>query len=54
MKEIDRILFVTLNVEKNMYYVLNDQNFVEKFFAISDEKAKEIFHSKYGVGWKSK
>ena len=48
MTEIDRILFVSLNVEKHMYYVLNDGNFVEKFYAVSNDKAKEIFRNKYG------
>lgn len=49
LKEIDRRLFVTLNKEEGhyMYYILNDQNYVDKFFAESDDKAKEIFAKMY-------
>lgn len=51
MKEIDRILFVSLNKDtfyKGMYIILNDQNYVDKFYANSDDKAKEIFRERYG------
>lgn len=50
MKEIDRILFVTLEYSDitHLYYVLNDLNFVEKFFAHNDDEAREYFHNKYG------
>ena len=50
MEEIDRIIFVTLSADRkyHMYYVHNDWNYVEKFYAESDNKAKEIFRSKYG------
>ena len=49
MTEIDRILFVTLSRDiDGMYYVHNDWNYVEKFYAESDRKAKERFRSKYG------
>lgn len=50
MKEIDRILFVSLcyDAREHMYYVLNDQNFVEKFWAENENVARQIFHTKYG------
>lgn len=43
MVEIARRLFVSLNKERYMYYVLNDQNYVDKFYAESDEEAIKIF-----------
>ena len=49
MVEIDRELFVTLerdNPTKYMYYILNDQNFVDKFYAEDDEKAKAEFRDR--------
>lgn len=45
MKEITRRQFCSLNyctVDK-MYFVLNDQNFVTKFYANDDEEAVENF-----------
>lgn len=45
MTEIDRILFVTLNTDKFGYYILNDGNFVMKFFAESDDEAIKKFHA---------
>lgn len=49
MFEIDRELFVTLerdNPTKYMYYILNDQNFVDKFYSEDDEKAKAEFRNR--------
>lgn len=49
MVEIDRELFVTLerdNPTKYMYYILNDQNFVDKFYAEDDEKAEAEFRDR--------
>lgn len=49
MFEIDRELFVTLerdNPTRHMYYILNDQNFVDKFYAEDDEKAKAEFRDR--------
>lgn len=48
-KEIDRELFVTLHRDdptKYMYYILNDLNFVDKFYAENDEKAIEEFRDR--------
>lgn len=49
MEEIARKLFVTLNKEKYIYYVLNDQNFVDKFYAKNDEEAIKIFEERKWV-----
>lgn len=49
MEEIARKLFVTLNKERHMYYVLNDQNFVDKFYAENDEQAIKIFEERKWV-----
>lgn len=51
MVEIDRKVFLTLNKDSGryMYYVLNDQNFVDKFYADSDEEAKKIFRERKWV-----
>ena len=47
MKEIDRELFVTLQTDgKYMYYILNDLNFVAKFYAPNDNKAIEEFRDR--------
>lgn len=46
MKEIDRELFVSLNEENHMYYILNDGNFVDKYFAPSTDKAIEEFRDR--------
>lgn len=52
LTEIDRELFVSLNrvgdvsPYGNEYIVLNDQNFKKRFFAPSDDKAKELFRNK--------
>lgn len=43
MKEVARQVFVTLNKEGNLYCVLNDMNYVFKFYESSLEKAKQIF-----------
>ena len=43
MKEIARKLFVTLNEDRGIYYILNDQNFVLKFNAKDNKQAKEKF-----------
>ncbi len=49
MIEIARQLFVTLQRDdptKYMYYILNDLNFVDKFYAENDEKAIEEFRDR--------
>ena len=48
-KEIDRELFVTLyrdDPTRYMYYILNDLNFVDKFYAENDEKAIAEFRDR--------
>ncbi len=51
MIEIDRKIFLSLNKDKGhyIYYVLNDQNYVDRFFADSDEEAKKIFRERKWV-----
>lgn len=49
-KEIDRQLFVTLerdNRHQNHYFVFNDMNKVDDFWADSDKDAMDIFHTDY-------
>ena len=46
MKEVARELFVSLQKDKyGMYFILNDQNFVMKFYAESDEIAIKKFQA---------
>ncbi len=49
-KEIDRQLFVTLERDtrrQNHYFVFNDMNKVDDFWADNDRDAMEIFHEYY-------
>ena len=45
MKEIDRRIFASLNVEDGVYYVLVDGCFHSNFITTNDSEAKEIFRT---------
>ena len=45
MKEIDRRIFASLNVEDRIYYVLIDGYFYSKFIAGNDTEAIKKFQS---------
>ena len=52
MKKIAQELFYTLNKETNheewnVYIVLNDGWYIDKFISPSDKQAKEIFYRDY-------
>lgn len=47
MEIIERNLFVTLSKDRNgMYFIHNDWNYVDKFYADSDEEAKRKFRER--------
>lgn len=49
--EIDRKLFLSLikTEGRYIYTVLNDQNYIDDFFADSDEEARKIFRERKWV-----
>lgn len=54
MKEIARQVFVSLNKENNMYYVLNDQNYVFKFYEENENLAHTIFNAWLKGGYRER
>ena len=49
-REVDRELFVALREFKGMYYIHNDWNYVDEFYAISDERAIREFRDRIAKG----
>ena len=45
-REVDRELFVALREYKGMYYIHNDWNYVDEFYAPNDEDAIKEFRDR--------
>lgn len=45
-REVDRELFVALRENNGMYYIHNDWNYVDEFYASSDEEAIKEFRDR--------